>query len=171
MRSHNPIFSLVAVLLFSAVSSGTAAAQDDEKRVSDKDLQSAKVSLEDGLKASEAQGTPLSAKFELDKGTLQLSVYTMKDSGYSEVIVDYKSGKVIKTEPITEGDDLKAAQEQSAAMGKAKESLRVAVGHAVAANKGSRAVRAVPAVENGHPVAKIVLVKGKDSRAIVEKLD
>ena len=176
MRSNKATISVLAAVLFvSAVSTGIAAAErdddDDEKEVSDKDLQGAKVSLEDGLKASEAQGTPISAKFELDKGKLQLSVYTMKGAGFSEVVVNYKSGKVIKTEPITEGDDLKAAQEQSAAMGKAKDSLRAAVGQAVAANKGFRAVRAVPAMENGHPVAKIVLVKGKDSHAVVQKLD
>jgi hypothetical protein len=38
-----------------------------------------KVSLDDGLRASETRGTPISAKFEIEDGKLQLSVYTKKD--------------------------------------------------------------------------------------------
>jgi hypothetical protein len=54
-----------------------------------------------------AQGTAISAKFELDdQKQLQLSVYTMKGNAFSEVVVDHKTGKIAKTEPITEGEDL-----------------------------------------------------------------
>ncbi|HKA87936.1 MAG TPA: hypothetical protein VKE22_09735 [Haliangiales bacterium] len=166
-----PITIFLAAALVVSAAIAAADRDDDESQLSEKDLQNAKVSLEDGLKSSEAQGTPISAKYEVEKGNLQLSVYTMKGGAFAELIVDHKSGKVIKTEAITEGEDLKAAQEQSAAMAKAKDSLRVSVGHAVAANKGFRAVSAVPAMENGHPVAKIVLRKGKESRAVAQKLD
>ena len=38
----------------------------------------AKVALDAGLKASEREGKPISGKFELDEGKLQLSVYTEK---------------------------------------------------------------------------------------------
>jgi hypothetical protein len=178
MRSNTTLILFLAAAVFSsAISAGIAAARpdddddDDEAELSDKDLKSAKVSLEDGLKASEAQGTPISAKYELEKGTLQLSVYTMKGVAFSEVVIDHRSGKVAKTAAITDGDDLKAAQAQSTAMGKAKGSLGAAVGQAVAANKGFRAVRAIPAMADGHPVAKIVLVKGRESHAVVKKLD
>ena len=34
-------------------------------------LESVTVSLDDGLRASEAQGTPISAKFEIEDGKLQ----------------------------------------------------------------------------------------------------
>ena len=34
--------------------------------------------LESGLVLSSTQGTPISAKYELEDGTLQLSVYTLK---------------------------------------------------------------------------------------------
>ena len=41
-------------------------------------LKEAKVSLANGIKASEKEGKPISGKFELEDGKLQLSVYTMK---------------------------------------------------------------------------------------------
>ena len=36
-------------------------------------LKDTKVTLEDGLKASEREGTPISAKFEVEDGKFQLS--------------------------------------------------------------------------------------------------
>jgi hypothetical protein len=82
-------------------------------------LESVRVSLDDGLQESEAQGTPISGKFEMEDGKLQLSVYTMKDGKFLEVIVDHKTGKIAKAEPITGGDDLTAAKAQAEAMAKA----------------------------------------------------
>jgi hypothetical protein len=76
-----------------------------------------------GLAASAKEGKPISAKYEVEHDQLQLSVYTMKGNGFSEVIVDHKTGKVAKAEPITGGEDLTAAKAQSEAMAKAKRSL------------------------------------------------
>jgi len=87
-------------------------------------LDTSKINLQQGLTASEQHGQPISAKFEVDDGKLQLSVYTAKDGKFSEVLVDYMNGKVTKAEPITEGDDLAAAKSQSAAMTKAKTTLK-----------------------------------------------
>ena len=58
----------------------------------------AKVSLDAGLKASEREGKPISGKFELDEGKLQLSVYTEKASKFYEVVVDHTTGKIAKSE-------------------------------------------------------------------------
>src|SRR6266508_3634680 len=91
-----------------------------------KALKGVKTSLEKGLSASESQGKPVSGKFEVEDGKLQLSVYTMKGDKFSEVIVDHKTGKVAKTEAITGGKDLTAAKAQSEAMAKAKRSLAIA---------------------------------------------
>src|SRR5881397_2398276 len=99
-----------------------------------KALPSAKVSLAKGLTASAHEGTPISGKFELEDGKLQLSVYTMKGDTFSEVIVDHTTGKVAKVEAITSGGDLTAAKAQRAAMAKAKKSLRTVVDAAVKAN-------------------------------------
>ena len=76
----------------------------------------AKVTLEQGLAAAESSGKPLSAKFEIEDGKLQLSVYTKKDNKYFEVVVDHETGAVSKTEEIKGGNDLRAAQRQSRAI-------------------------------------------------------
>src|ERR1039457_4416200 len=70
-----------------------------------KALPEAKITLQQGLAASASQGQPLSAKFEIDEGHFQLSVYTAKGSAFSEVIVDYTTGKIAKAEAITAGDE------------------------------------------------------------------
>ena len=69
-----------------------------------------------------SRGEPISAKFEIVEGRLQLSVYAVKGGKLFEVIVDHNSGKVVKAEPITESEDLTAAQSQSAAMASSRRS-------------------------------------------------
>jgi len=134
-------------------------------------LKEAKVPLERGIAASKAKGTPISAKYEVEDGKLQLSVYTAKGDSFSEVIVDPKTGKVAKAEPITGGDDLSAAKSQNEAMAKAKTSLQSAVSKAVKTNKGYKAVSAMPSVKDGHPTADVTLMKGSESKTVSEQLD
>jgi len=136
-----------------------------------KALRDAKISLQRGLTASTKEGKPISAKYEVEHGKLQLSVYTMKGDKFSEVIVDHKTGKVAKAEPITGGDDLTAARAQSEAMAKAKRSLDAAASEAVKENKGYRVVSVMPALKDGHPVADVTLVKGTEWKTVSEKLD
>src|SRR5947209_18161609 len=69
----------------------------------------AKVSLQQGLTASQQEGQPISGKFEVDKGKfegdkgkLQLSVYTVKNEKLIEVLVDYGTVKILQASPITE---------------------------------------------------------------------
>jgi len=102
-------FELVVVLLAALLVLGAhvARAQDDDDDDEEdqatlvKALPQAKVSLEQALLAGEQAGTPISAKFEVEEGKLQLSVYTMKADKFSEVVVDHVSGKVAKIEAIT----------------------------------------------------------------------
>jgi uncharacterized membrane protein YkoI len=136
-----------------------------------KALKGVKTSLEKALSASESQGKPISGKFEVEDGKLQLSVYTMKGDKFSEVIVDHKTGKVAKAEAISGGGDLTAAKAQSSAMAKAKLSLRAATENALKANKGFRAVSVVPSLKDGHPVAEVTLLKGEEFKSASEKLD
>ena len=136
-----------------------------------KALRDAKISLQRGLTASTKEGKPISAKYEVEHGKLQLSVYTMKGEKFSEVIVDHKTGKVAKAEPITSGDDLTAAKAQGEAMAKAKRSLDAAASEAVKENKGYRVVSVMPALKDGHPVADVTLVKGTEWKTVSEKLD
>jgi len=164
----------VAITMAWVVSGNLAWAQKDEAKEHAelaKALSAAKVSLQTGLSASTTAGTPISAKYEVEDGKLQLSVYTKKGPAFSEVIVDHTTGKVAKTEPITSGDDLTAAKAQSDAMAKAKRSLRTATDQAAKENKGYRVVSVMPALKDGHPVAEVTLVKGSEFKAVSEKLD
>jgi hypothetical protein len=75
-------------------------------------LPQAQVPLARGLSASAREGVPLSAKFEIDDGVFQLSVYTMSGDDFSEAIVDYATGAVAKVTRITSAADLSAAEAQ-----------------------------------------------------------
>src|ERR1700693_6266203 len=134
-------------------------------------LKAAKISLAKGFACAQQKGKPISGKFEIEDGKLQLSVYTANKGKFSEVIVDYKSGKISKSEEIKEGDDLSYSVAQDKAMAKAKKSLRVAADKAVAGNTGYRAVSVVPSLEQGKPMATIVLENATGTKTVSEKLD
>ncbi len=145
--------------------------EDKERAEVVKALKGARVSLGKGLSASEREGRPISGKFEIEDGKFQLSIYTTKGNKFFEVIVDHKTGKIAKVEPITGGEDLTAAKAQSEAIAKAKRSLRAAVATALKATKGYQAVSVIPALKDGHPVAEVTLVKGEEFKMVWEKLD
>lgn len=109
----------LAVALIGVVAVPMARAEEPKDKAElAKAVKDAKVSLQKGLGVSAKEGKPISAKYELHEGHLQLSVYTAKGGKFSEAIVDRGTGKISKTDPITEGEDLTAAKEQSAAMDK-----------------------------------------------------
>ena len=158
-------------LLAVAALASRAESSEDKAGALAKALPQASVSLTQGLKASESAGTPISGKFEMEDGALQLSVYTVKADKFSEIIVDHQSGAIKKTETITDAGDLKDAAGQSAAVAKSKISLDKAVQAAVAANAGYAATSVVPGLSGGHPVADITLIKGEDVKKVQQKLD
>jgi hypothetical protein len=134
-------------------------------------MKNATATLQGGLKASQAQGTPISAKFEIEDGKLQLSVCTMKSNDFMEVVADPKTGAIAKAEKITDAGDLKEATAQKAAMAKAKVPLLTAAETAVNANAGSRAVSIVPELKNGNATAEVTLLQGTTFKKVTEKLD
>ncbi len=133
-------------------------------------MEDATISLQQGLTAAGSKGRPISAKFEIEDGKLQLSIYTAKGKKFSEVIIDLETGKVAKSEPITEGDDLVAAKAQSGAMAKAKTSLKAVADKAVRKSEGFHAVSVTPALKNGHGVASVTLLKGNQMKTVEEAL-
>ena len=171
MERKRVISVIAAMIGLLMLALGGRAAEKEGAGVDWKALQAAKVSLEKGLAAAEGQGRPISAKFEVDDGKLQLSVYTAKQDKFWEVIVDHTSAKVSKTEEIKEGEDLTAAKAQSEAMAKAKKSLSSAAQKAVAANAGYRAVSVVPTLEKGKSVATVVLENATGTKTVSESLD
>lgn len=134
-------------------------------------VRSAKVSLERALSAARARGTPISAKYEIEDGKLQLSVYTAKAGHFWEVIVNHQTGHIAKAEEIKEGEDLTAAKSQDEAIGKAKRSLSDAVSRAVRANKGYSALSAMASMAGGKPVASITLANGGSFKTVSQPLD
>jgi len=171
MKAIRMMAALVAALVFVVPTGWAQTAGDTEHAELAKALKDARIPLERGLSASAREGKPISAKYEVEDGKLQLSVYTMKGDNFSEVIVDHTTGRIAKTEPITQGDDLAHAKEQSEAMAKAKRSLGAAASEAIKENRGYRVVSVMPALKDGHPVADVTLVRGTEWKTVSEKLD
>jgi uncharacterized membrane protein YkoI len=134
-------------------------------------LNETRVSLAQGFAASGREGKPISGKYELEDGKLQLSVYTEKGGRFAEVIVDHKKGSISNNEPITHAEDVTAAQAQAAAMAKAKRSLQAVASEAARQNSGFRVVSVMPELKDGHPVAEVTLVKGGEWKTVAAKLD
>ena len=166
------VLGLAALVGFADHNAIFAGDDDESQEALIKTLGDAKINLQQGLAAAAQEGQPISAKFEVDDGKFQLSVYTVKDGKFSELLVDYADGKVIKSEPITKGDDLAAANWQWAAMATATTSLKDAVDKAVAPLANLRAVSVVPDLKgDGHPVASIVLLDGEHFKTFQRPLD
>ncbi len=168
--------SLKLVVLVAAVGlSGPGAlpawAEDDDTAVLATALKDTKYTLQDGLKAGEREGQPISAQFEIDDGKLQLSIYTSKGDDFTEVVADPNSGAIVKSEKITDNDDLNDAVEQKAAMAKATVSLLAAADAAVKDNAGSRVVGIFPELTDGHAVAQVTLLQGTTAKKVTEKLE
>jgi hypothetical protein len=166
-----PLILLVATIGFLGAAIIPAWAEGGDSPALAAAMKNATATLQGGLRASEAQGTPISAKFEIEDGKLQLSVYTMKGNDFMEVVADPNTGAIAKSEKITDAGDLKEAAEQKAAMAKAKVPLLTATETAVKANAGSRAVSIVPEMKNGQAMAEVTLLQGTAFKKVTEKLD
>ncbi len=165
---------VVALASFAGQRPALAIGPDQEQAELANAMSSAKVSLQQGFTASEREGQPISGKFEIEDGKLQLSVYTAKEGQFFEVIVDHTTGNVAKVEPITEGEDLDHAKSQKAAMDRAKIKLSDAASKSKGQAKGETeavVVSVVPELKGDHPEATIVLVAGKKFSTASEPLD
>src|ERR1700720_2377388 len=115
MRQMLAIAAVIfTILATSPVAGPPQSSPADGRETLTQALRGAWLPLESGLAASAREGTPLSAKYEIDDGAFQLSVYTWKvdafsGDSFSEVIVDYSTGGVTKVDAITDGGDLAAA--------------------------------------------------------------
>jgi hypothetical protein len=159
------IFASIPFTLFAQQGSVT------EREALARELRNAWLPLESGLAVSGSEGTPISAKYEIDNGTFQLSVYTMKGDKFSEVIVDYSVGTITKVDKITDSGDLAAAQSQKESMARATRTLEAAIAEAVRTNPGYRAVSALPSLNEGRPIAEVILVNGTNWRIVFGNLD
>jgi hypothetical protein len=161
--------AVVAALVFT---SRTTLCQEAEKNDSAlaTALRAKHIGLATAITSAASKGKPISAKYEYEDGKLQLSVYTLKDQQFYEVIVNHHTAKIAKTEKITAGDDLKAAQDQSAALATVYASLGSAVRKAVRKNRDYEAVSATPALQSARALVTIRLRKGKEFKTVTEPL-
>lgn len=117
------------------------------------------ITLGAGIAAATPSGRPISSRYEVENGKLQLSVFVEKGGAFSEVFVDQVTGHVAKIDKITGGDDLRDAKAQIRALAKAKSTIATALDRALAANPECSAVDITPVLEGGRPVAEITLMK------------
>ena len=162
---------LVAAAGLWATGVAPALAQDEEIEAMAAALKDTTFTLQDGIKTSEREGQPISAQFEIDDGKLQISIYTAKGDDFAEVVADPKTGAVVKTEKITDTDELSDAADQKAAMAKSKTSLVEAADAAVKENAGFRAVSIFPDLRDGHAIAEVTLLQGTTAKKVTESLD
>src|SRR5262249_17097461 len=170
MYRRTIFLAAVASVATSLVGQGSLAKVRSEQLVIT-GVTNGKVTVQQGLTAATKQGRPISGKFEVEDGKLQLSIYTAKDGKFSEAIVDHTTGSVAKSESITEGEDLAEAKSQNAAMDKAKTDLKAAVEKSVAAISGSRAITVTPALKDGDAVASVTLLAGEQIQTLEQPLD
>jgi len=153
-------FGALAIVLYgfamqiaSAKAARARSGQAKDQTVRVETMSGVEVSLEKGLEASEPVGNPISARFGLEDGTLQLCVYTTASGAFSRVVVDCTTGLVAKVDEISYGDELMDARFQSAAMARATTTLASVTARAVRDNPGFRAAAVVYSFEDGHSVA------------------
>jgi hypothetical protein len=170
-RAFQSVLIIAAIGLWSAGAAAPARAEGGDSAALAAAMKDATATLQGGLTASELQGTPISAKFEIEDGKLQLSIYTMKGNDFMEIVADPNTGAVAKAEKITDAGDLKEAASQKAAMAKAKVPLLTAAETAVKANAESLAVSIVPELRNGQATAEVTLLTGNAFKKVTEKLD
>src|SRR5258708_40275163 len=154
MTTRNKVL-LIGLLATASLLGAAVAGEAKDQAAGAKQLPSAKVTLSEGLAASEAQGQPISAKFEVDEGHFQLSVYTAQGSAFQEVLVDYTTGKIAKSEPLSDAGDVAAAKKQVAAMARATTTLKAAVDKAEQESAGYRAVSVTSMLKQHHAVAMV----------------
>ena len=160
----------LAVGLFFSLGTAQVQAEDTDQAALAKDLEAASATLEDGLQAAAPVGRPISAKFEIEKGQLQLSVYVVTGDEYAEVFVSTSTGVLMAKEKITDTEDLESAAAQKKAMESATTTLAVATTRALQQNGGSRAVSVIPALQAGRPVAEVTILSRGQLKAISEGL-
>ena len=156
---------------FAGHRSALAIGPDEQQAELANAMSGAKVTLQQGFTTSEQEGQPISGKFEVEDGKLQLSVYTAKEGRFSEVIVDHLTGNVAKVTPITEGEDLTHAKAQKTAMDRAKVKLADAAEKSKGQIGEALVVSAIPELRDDRPVAAVVLLAGKRFSTVSAPLD
>jgi hypothetical protein len=154
-----------------ALTAVPARAEDMDEAALATALQGVTTTLESGLRVSEQNGRPLSGKFEMDDGRLQLSVYTAKGDDLMEVVINPADSKIISVQGLTDPEDIEAAKQQKSALSNSAGSLTGTLAKVTAQNPTARAVSIVPQLKEGRPTADIMLLKGKAFSMVSQPID
>src|SRR3954452_15868107 len=100
------IVTALAAAAILVIGEFSASAEDEANSNFAKAVSEATVSLDDGLKTSQREGKAISGKYEIQDGSLQLSISVVKGNGFKEIIIDANAGSIKSVEPITEPDDI-----------------------------------------------------------------
>ncbi|HET7881992.1 MAG TPA: hypothetical protein VFL55_13990 [Acetobacteraceae bacterium] len=136
-----------------------------------KAVDEASTTLEQALSTSATNGTPISAQYMLKDEKLQIMVFTKAANGFMEVVIAPATGSIVSAQQVTDADDLEEAEKQELAMEKGSTSLLSAVKEADKQNPGARAVRVVPSIRGGQPMATVFLLKGMQATVSSQKLN
>jgi hypothetical protein len=164
------LIALRSALVFVVVgfSSAAIAADIQDHTALAAALEHVEGTLENSLQAGEEIGKPISAKFALDDGSLQLSLWVAREDGFAEFIL-YPALRFV-TEIYDFRDPDKVATAQKLAMDSATVSLLSATENAIKANHGFRAVSAYPVLAEGDPIAVVTLLDANAVKIVTEKL-
>src|SRR5262245_38021693 len=136
MKMTHAMLSILALAL--AAAPAARSEQDEDPVALASALMHVPMKLQDGLRASESRGLPISGKYEIEDGNVQLSVYTTDGKKFYEVIVDHTTGSVAKIDELRKPGDIAAANDQIGVMAIVTTSLAAAADKAVEANSGYR---------------------------------
>jgi hypothetical protein len=171
------VFKVAVVAAIIAPFSAHAAGSADAETV--KRLGESKHTLVDGIKqAQQANGTPISAKFEFEDGKLWLSVYTAKDGqdrdAEHNTLIELKGQPTTgawkpDTEVFQDKEHLTRSATQLTLMQLSKTSLTDIVTKASAGQSGTP-YSAIPAIVGGKPVV-VVLFATPDNKTSSVNVD
>ena len=134
-------------------------------------IKNVRGTLEDGLKASERLGKPISAKFAVERGVVYLAISIAKNDSFSEFILYPTIRMITEIVEVIDAAELKIAVERKLAMERASMSLLSAAENAVKANDGARVVSIFPMAEESHPIAVVTLLRNGEFNVVVEELN
>ncbi len=150
MTAGATVLGLAALVGFADHNAIFADDDDDEgQEALIKLLDTAKINLQQGLAASEPQGQPISAKFEVDDGKLQLSVYTAKEGKFSRCWSTYERQGANRAHHRRRRS--RCGQFTERGDGQCKDLFEGSGRQSDAQSANARAVSVVPSLKDGHP--------------------
>lgn len=109
-NKHNKILAAIVALVIAAGMAANVAQASDSKEKDAKELQlfsQAKISLTEAIKAAEQKtgGKAMEAEIDDESGAVQFEIEVAKDDKIHKVMVDGKTGNVLKVSLDDESDE------------------------------------------------------------------